>query len=62
MARAEDEVASQAATTSALQQMCLQLHTTAADNAAANKAAMAQVQRAVAIKKLQYAAVAVVLV
>ena len=43
MARAEAEAASHAATTTALQQMCLQLHTTAADNAAANKAAMTQV-------------------
>ena len=43
MARAEAEAASHAATTTALHQMCLQLHTTAADNAAANKAAMTEV-------------------
>lgn len=43
-ARSEAEAGRQAATTAALQEMCLQLHTTAADSAAANKAATAQVQ------------------
>lgn len=47
-ARAEADIGSLAATTSALQQMCLQLHATAADNAAAAKAAETQVQSVVA--------------
>lgn len=59
MARAEAEAASHAATTTALQQMCLQLHTTAADNAAANKAAMTQVLLVVAIEQLFCASIAI---
>ena len=43
VAKAQAEAASQAGTTSALQQMCLQLHSTAADEAAAKKAALEQV-------------------
>ena len=58
MARAETEAACHAATTTALQQMCLQLHTTAADNAAANKAAMSQVLLVVAIQHLFWTAIA----
>lgn len=59
MARAEAEVGSLAATTSALQQMCLQLHATAADNAAACKTAETQVQFVVATKQLLGAVIAV---
>ena len=58
MARAEAEAASHAATTAALQQMCMQLHTTAADNAAANKAAMTQVRLVVATQQLFSASIA----
>ena len=58
-ARAEAESGSLAATTSALQQMCLQLHATAADNAAAAKAAETQVQTVVPTQQLVGAAIAV---
>lgn len=57
-ARAEAEVGSLAATTSALRQMCLQLHATAADNAAAAKAAETQVQSVAATIQLLGATIA----